>query len=124
MTHPIDPICDHRIDYEVIVDCYDVYEQNMGWHCYFEEGLPFPVSATAELRERNGTKTLCAVEIVSITSREDRPLSLSVCEKGSNRITNISPEDIRSVAVENEEQLNVFNDWCYFHGFPLIEGVL
>jgi hypothetical protein len=22
MTHPIDPIRDHRIDYEVIVDCY------------------------------------------------------------------------------------------------------
>jgi Calcium binding len=124
MKHLTDPIREHRITDEVIVDCRDEYEQNMGWYYYFEEGLPFPVSATAELRERNGTKTLCAVEIVSITSREDRPLSLGVCEKGSNRSISISPEDIRSVAVENEEQLDVFNDWCYYHGFPLIEGVV
>ena len=123
MTHQKDPTREHRIYFDVIVDCYDEYEQNMGWYYYFAENLSFPVPAIVELQERGGTKKPCAVEIVSVTSDEDRPLTLGVCEKGSSRVINISPKDIHSVAAEDEAQLDIFNDWCYYHDCPLIEGV-
>ena len=34
-----------RIDYEVIVDCYDEYEMSMGWFYYLYDNLTFPFKA-------------------------------------------------------------------------------
>ena len=31
---------EHRIDFEVIVDCYDEYEQAMGWETYLGKADP------------------------------------------------------------------------------------
>ena len=36
---------EHRIDFEVIVDCYDEYEQAMGWETYLGDKLDFPFKA-------------------------------------------------------------------------------
>jgi hypothetical protein len=41
-----DPTREHRIDYEIVVDCYDEYEVAMGWQAYLEDNLPFPFQAT------------------------------------------------------------------------------
>ena len=38
---PVDEDREHRITYEVIVDCYDEYEVTMGWYCYLEDRLDF-----------------------------------------------------------------------------------
>ncbi len=35
----------HGIDYEIIVDCYDEYEQSMGWIIYLIENLKTPFKA-------------------------------------------------------------------------------
>ena len=36
---------EHRIAYEIIVDCYDEYEVSMGWYTYLEDKLAFPFEA-------------------------------------------------------------------------------
>ncbi len=36
---------EHRITYEIIVDCYDEYEVSMGWYTYLEDQLDFPFEA-------------------------------------------------------------------------------
>lgn len=41
----IDENREHRITYEVVVDCYDDYEVSMGWYCYLEDRLDFPFEA-------------------------------------------------------------------------------
>jgi hypothetical protein len=37
---------EHRITMEIVVDCYDQEERAMGWHCYLEDQLQFPFTAT------------------------------------------------------------------------------
>ncbi len=42
----IDPVRQHRIDDEIIVDTYDEYEAAIGWLTYLQEHLHFPLEAT------------------------------------------------------------------------------
>lgn len=42
---PVDEHREHRITYEIIVDCYDEYEVATGWYCYLEDRLDFPFRA-------------------------------------------------------------------------------
>jgi Calcium binding len=42
----IDPVREHRIDYEIIVDAYNEYEAAIGWLTYLQEHLNFPFEAT------------------------------------------------------------------------------
>jgi hypothetical protein len=117
----IDEAREHRIDYEVIVDCYDDYEVNMGWYCYFEEGLKFPFDATVQLALRGGKTEEKAVKIVELKSgNEDRPLKLGIVEGTSERVQYISPEAIISVKT-TDENLEVLNDWLYWRDFPLLD---
>ena len=39
MTNMIDKDYQHRIDYEIVVDCYDEYEQAMGWIIYLSDNI-------------------------------------------------------------------------------------
>jgi hypothetical protein len=49
-TSKKEPAREKRIDYEIIVDCYDAWEQAMGWYYYLEDKLQFPFSATCVKR--------------------------------------------------------------------------
>jgi hypothetical protein len=60
-----------KIDYEIIVDAYDEYEQSAGWSIFFEETLEFPFTATAQLRKRDGTVESKQVKITGLSSKED-----------------------------------------------------
>ncbi len=42
----------YKIDYEIIVDCYDEYEVSMGWYYFMEEKLEFPFTAMPRLRRK------------------------------------------------------------------------
>ena len=61
----------YKIDYEIIVDAYDDYEQSMGWFYFFEEALEFPFKATAQLKKRDGTTESKLVKIVGLSSKEE-----------------------------------------------------
>ena len=41
----IDTNHQHRIDYEILVDCYDEYEQAIGWTIYLLENIECPFQA-------------------------------------------------------------------------------
>lgn len=60
-----------KIDYEIIVDAYDEYEQSMGWFYFFEETLEFPFMATAQLKKRDGTMESKRVKLVGLASKEE-----------------------------------------------------
>jgi hypothetical protein len=61
----------HKIDYEIIVDCYDEIEQSAGWHIYMEENIEFPFKATAQLLRTDGTTVQKEVNVVGLASDEE-----------------------------------------------------
>lgn len=61
----------YKIDYEIIVDAYDEYEQSAGWYIYFQETLEFPFTATAQLKKRDGTDESKRVKITCLSSKEE-----------------------------------------------------
>lgn len=61
----------YKIDYEIIVDAYDEYEQSMGWYYFFEETIDFPFTAMAQLKKRDGTIESKRVKIVGLSSKEE-----------------------------------------------------
>lgn len=61
----------HKIDYEIVVDCYDDYEVATGWLITMSEELEFPFEAMAELKKKDGSTEHKTVQIVSLESDED-----------------------------------------------------
>ena len=61
----------YKIDYEIIVDCYDDHEVSMGWFTTMDDILKFPFEATAEFKKRDGTIELKHVLIVSLHDDEE-----------------------------------------------------
>ncbi len=41
----LDPIREHRIDYEIVVDAYTEDEIAMGWYYYLQDKITFPFLA-------------------------------------------------------------------------------
>lgn len=42
---PEDPDREHRIEMEIVVDCYNEEEAAMGWYCTLDDRLAFPFTA-------------------------------------------------------------------------------
>jgi len=49
----------------ILVDCKDLYEQNMSWYYYVQDEIDFPFKAKIELLMRDGRKILKEVEAIS-----------------------------------------------------------
>lgn len=49
-TAKVDAERDERIAMEIVVDCYDEAEVAMGWHCYLQDALAFPFTATCRAK--------------------------------------------------------------------------
>jgi Calcium binding len=61
----------HKIDYEIVVDCYDDYEIAVGWITTMNEEIEFPFTATAQMKKKDGSAESKTVQIVSLESDED-----------------------------------------------------
>lgn len=61
----------YRIDYEIIVDCYDEYEQRMGWIVYLTDNMEFPFKAEYTGKSQPFLKTGDAVKVLGLSVLED-----------------------------------------------------
>ena len=122
LHHTHDPAREHRILYEVIVDCYNDDEELMGWYYYMAEGLNFPIDVTVRFSLKHGKTEMKSAQIVNIDPKSEQvnPMRLGIMEPGSKRIQHISPEDLAS-ADTTPENLEILNDWLYWHSFDLLE---
>jgi len=104
----------YKIDYEIIVDAYDEYEQSMGWFYFFEETLEFPFTATAQLKRRDGTTESKRVKLTGLVSKEedfrDNDFNLEM-EQGQyvRPIAYSALSDIRA----SDETLEAFEIWDF-----------
>lgn len=119
LTH--DPDREHRIKYEVIVDCYDEDEVLMSWYYYFADSLTFPIEATVRLPLRGGKTEEKKVQIMEVDPRSEtgKSLRLGIVESGGERVSFISPDDIVRMKT-TPENLEIINDWLYWHDKDLL----
>ncbi len=105
----------HKIDYGIIVDCYDEYEVGSGWYTFMEDTLKFPFMATAKLKKRDGSFEEKKVKIVGLASDEedfmhnDFDLEMEMGEYVSP-IAWSSLKNIKA-APETREALAIWNYW-------------
>ncbi len=105
----------YKIDYEIIVDAYDEYEQSAGWSIFFEETLEFPFTAIAQLKKRDGTTESKRVKVVGLSSKEDDFMSSDFnleMEQGQyvRPIAYSALSDIQA----SDETLEAFQIWDFY----------
>jgi len=52
------------IDYEIVVDCYDDGEVNMGWAIYMEENIYYPFEAEYQVKKKDGKRLWSKVSVI------------------------------------------------------------
>lgn len=110
---------EERIAMEAIVDCYDEYEQAMGWYYYLEDRINFPFKAKWVSRQKPEGRDVKVLEM----SPEDECSSDMFVEvlyqEGeledvfSARLSDIQPLDTESLT---EEAIEAIGDWHYWIG--------
>ncbi|MEL7120102.1 MAG: calcium-binding protein, partial [Bacteroidota bacterium] len=108
----------HKIDYEIIVDCYDDYEVNMGWYYFFEEALEFPFEAEINLKTRNGKTNLTKVDVLGIATEEGNfdeinEISLEVSPKGSETTLDVVLSKLKNLKA-NQSVIEAFEIWNFW----------
>lgn len=108
---------EERIAMEAIVDCYDEYEQAMGWYYYLEDRINFPFQAKWVSRQKPEGRDVRVLEM----SPEDECSSDMFVEvlyqEGeledvfSARLSDIQPLDTESLT---EEAIEAIGDWHYW----------
>ena len=78
MARALDPEREQRIDYEIVVDCYDEYEVAMGWFTYLDENLPFPFQATYHPDGENPRQVMVLALEYDEDDLESEPLAFDV----------------------------------------------
>ena len=108
---------DHRIDYEVIVDCYDDDEVAMGWYYYLSENMSFPFKAEVVVKQRNGTKIRKQVDVLEFEAEEgdwDMNFQVGVAEHGDNDVFYVPVLDLENMKA-NAKTMEVVEDWRYWN---------
>lgn len=105
----------YKIDYEIIVDCYDEYEVSMGWYYFMEETVKFPFRATAKFKKRNGSIEQKEIEIIGLASDEegfmknDFDLEIEVGE----HISTIAYSKLSNIKA-SQETIDAFTIWNHW----------
>jgi hypothetical protein len=111
---PEDPIREHRITYEAVVDAYGPEEQAMGWYYYLDMHITFPFKARCNAtRKTSPLKVGELVKVIEMADEEDcmNTMIVIVERKGDTFGVPLSTLD----PVEgDEEMIEAIKDWHYW----------
>lgn len=123
MAQPTDEQREHRITYEVIVDCYDEYEISMGWYYYLLDHLNFPLQAewiTARLSEKPQAKDPAKAQMVEVigmadtdSSQTDMVVEIEYRDGNQTDVIAVPLSELQLVE-SDEESMQAFEDWQYW----------
>ena len=105
----------HRIDYEIIVDCYDDHEVNMGWTILMVERTHYPFFAEAPIKKRGQEPVYHRVEVVElgdVENYEGGDFYVGVDWKGV--ILFVPMLQLKNIEAD-EETTNAIEDWQYWN---------
>lgn len=107
-----------RIDYEIIVDCYDDYEQVMGWCTYLEDNIQLPFQA--KYVKNLGITSLMLgtiVEVIAIDIDEEveyiNEFEVMIEAKFKNKVYSLPLSAIKAVHSDQETKQAIM-DWHYW----------
>ena len=115
-----DELRQERIDYEIIVDCYDEEEEMMGWYYYLQGKLTFPFTAkyraSAKGRGKTTTKLL---QVVGMADEDECSREIQVMillqEDGLEDQIPVALSQLEGVEVD-EATAEAIADWHYWVG--------
>lgn len=105
----------HKIDYEIVVDCYDDYEIAVAWVTTMNDDIEFPFSATAKLKKKDGSSEQKIVKIVNLESDEDdfHGNDFFLNMEHGEYIVPIAYSQLTNI-VASEETLDLFQCWSHW----------
>jgi hypothetical protein len=101
---------EHRIAYEIVVDCYNEEEHATGWHCYLEDSLKFPFQA--ELRDSLLRKAE-TVQVVAMSEIELCLHEMFVDIEWSGRTLAVPLDQLKPMKA-NKKTVEAIEDWYYW----------
>lgn len=105
---------EHRIAFEIVVDCYNEEDRSTGWHCYLEENLKFPFQAEC-INERRGSP-LRKREQATVTGMSDVEFcsnEMFVDIEWSGRTVAVPLELLKPVKSDGKT-VEAIEDWHYW----------
>ena len=110
----------HRIDYEIIVDCYDEYEQAMGWIIYLKENLKTPFKAryveNPQIPDVQPGKIIEVIELVNQEDDEELEHFEAMVEiREGNNVCEIPLSEVEAIDTDQDTKQAV-EDWHYWMG--------
>ncbi|EDX86732.1 hypothetical protein S7335_4438 [Synechococcus sp. PCC 7335] len=120
---PIDEEREHRITYEITVDCYDKYEVSMGWYSYLLDHLNFPLRAQqtiASSSPRASNQKLSKAEVVTIVGmaetdgfETDILVDIEYYDGSQTDVIAIPLSQLQIIDGD-DESMQAFEDWQYW----------
>ncbi|MBE9061952.1 calcium-binding protein [cf. Phormidesmis sp. LEGE 11477] len=120
---PIDEEREHRITYDIIVDCYDKYEVSMGWYSYLLDHLNFPLKAqraTASSSHKASNQKLPKAEVVRIIGMSETDgfetdifVDIEYDDASQTDVVAIPLSQLQIVKGD-DESMQAFEDWQYW----------
>jgi hypothetical protein len=99
---------------EIVVDCYDAWEQAMGWDYYLEDNIEFPfVAACVKKRSISPLKLNERVDVVCLPPIEICEQEMFVEIIWNDRKVSV-PLDQLGYAGRNKDARRAVEDWHYW----------
>lgn len=105
------PERDERIENEILVDCYDEYEQRYAWESYLSDNISFPFTAKTKFKNKKGEEILVDVEVLHFDKKNS--FRVEVTEKNSELLFSISLLMLKEVKAGFDTK-QAINDWKYW----------
>jgi hypothetical protein len=106
---------EHRIDMEIVVDCYDEHERAMGWCCYLEEQLQFPFMAKCVAkRPISPLKVGDKVEVIGMPGGDECAHEMFVTIRWNDDELAVPLAQLKPSRTTDEQTKHAVADWHYW----------
>ncbi len=105
----------NRIEYEIIVDCYNKEEIFTAWHIYLSENLVFPFKAYAPIKKRGQAAEHLLVEVVEFEEKNEKTPSVGVVTENYSTVIYVPILALTQITEANEQTLTAIEDWQYWN---------
>lgn len=105
---------EQRIHMEAIVDAYGPEEQAMGWYCYLEDRIAFPVRAVCIAQRRISPLQIGeTVEVTAMAPEEECQHEMFVEIHWRNRHLAVPLMQLEAIDADDETE-EAIGDWHYW----------
>ena len=111
---PEDKQREHRIDMEIIVDCYNETERAMGWYYYIADNLKFPFKARCTQRKSTSPLKIGeTVEVIGMAKDGDCMNDMFVIVKWAGQKLAVPLIQLEAIKPTRKAR-EAIDDWAYW----------